>query len=78
MCDCLFEVASPGAPGATMTKPAKQPRRKPSAYQKAYAAAFKRVAPRFKKKDGSWRKGGFAAAGRAARREPSVRKVKKK
>jgi len=47
-------------------------------YQKAYAAAFKKVAPRFKKKDGSWKKGGFAAAGRAARREPSVRKVKKK
>jgi len=53
-------------------------KRKPSAYQVAYGKAFKKVAPRFKKKDGSWRKGGFAAAGRAARREPSVRRLKKK
>ena len=57
--------------------PPKQ-KRKPSAYQVAYGKAFKKVAPRFKKKDGSWRKGGFAAAGRAARREPSVRRLKKK
>ena len=55
-----------------------KPKKRKTAYQVAYGKAFKRVAPNFKKKDGGWKKGGFAAAGRAARRDPAVRKVKKK
>jgi len=53
-------------------------KRKASPYQVAYGKAFKKVAPNYKKKSGGWKKGGFAAAGRAARREPSVRRLKKK
>lgn len=53
-------------------------KKRKSAYQAAYSKAFKKVAPNYKKKDGSWRKGGFAAAGRAARRDPAVRRAKKK
>ena len=40
--------------------------RKASAYSKAYARAFKRVAPSYKKKNGDWKKNGFKAAVRAA------------
>lgn len=58
-------------------QPRKKKKRK-TAYQAAYSKAFKRVAPNFKKKDGGWKKGGFAAAGRAARRDPAVRKARKK
>lgn len=69
--------------GARMQTPSSrrsrlEPKRKASAYQIAYGKAFKKVAPNYKKKSGGWKKGGFAAAGRAARREPSVRRLKKK
>jgi hypothetical protein len=36
-----------------------KPKRKPNARNKAYAKAFKKVEPRFKKKNGSWKKNGF-------------------
>ena len=42
--------------------------RKPTAYNKAYARAFQKVAPRFKKKSGGWMKDGFKRAGAAARK----------
>lgn len=46
---------------------AKAPKkRKVSAYSKKYKAAFKRVAPSYKKKNGDWKKNGFKAAVRAA------------
>jgi len=41
-------------------------KRKASAYNRKYKAAFKRVSPRYKLKNGKWRKGGFKAAVRAA------------
>jgi hypothetical protein len=41
-------------------------RRRPSKYNRAYAKAFKEVAPRYKKKGGGWKKDGFKAAQRAA------------
>ena len=46
------------------------PKRKrgPSAYNKAYSRAFKKVAPKFKKKNGGWVKNGFKRAGAAARK----------
>ena len=44
-------------------------KRKASAYSKKYGAAFKRIAPKYKTKSGSWRKGGFKAAQKAAHKE---------
>jgi len=46
--------------------PAKKAKRKPSAYSQAYGKAFKRLAPKYKKKDGGWKKGGFKACQKAA------------
>jgi len=36
-----------------------KPKRKPSAYNKMYKAEFKKAAPKFKKKNGEWKKNGF-------------------
>lgn len=44
-------------------------KRKPSAYNKRYGRAFKRLAPKYKKKNGQWKKDGFKRAAAAARRE---------
>lgn len=41
-------------------------KRKVSKYNRAYAKAFKSVAHKYKKKDGSWQKDGFKRAQRAA------------
>lgn len=43
-----------------------KPKRKASAYSKRYGAAFRKVAPRFKKKNGSWKQDGFKKAQKAA------------
>lgn len=40
--------------------------KKPSAYQRRYKKAFSEVAPKFRKKDGTWRQGGFKKAVKAA------------
>ena len=57
--------AAPRAAGpSTPTKKA----RKASAYSKRYGKAFKRLAPRYKKKNGSWKKDGFKRCAAAARR----------
>jgi len=46
---------------------AKAPKkRKVSAYNRKYKAAFKRVAPKYKLKNGNWRKDGFRRAVREA------------
>ncbi len=44
-------------PTPSMSKPKKK--RKPSAYNKAYAKEFKKLAPKYKKKNGQWKKNGF-------------------
>ena len=44
-------------------------KRKPSAYNKRYGAAFRRLAPKYKNKNGSWKKDGFKRASAAARKE---------
>ena len=44
-------------------------KRKASAYSKRYGKAFKRLAPKFKKKNGSWKKNGFKNCAKAARKE---------
>jgi hypothetical protein len=46
---------------ATPKKP-----RKASAYSKKYGKAFKKVSPKFKKKNGEWKKNGFRLAVQAA------------
>ena len=38
------------------------PRKKVSAYNRRYKAAFKKVAPRYKLKSGKWKAGGFHRA----------------
>jgi len=42
--------------------PIKRQRRRISAYQTAYGKNFKKVAPKYKKKDGGWKKDGFKRA----------------
>jgi hypothetical protein len=41
-------------------------KRKRSAYSRKYSAAFKKMSSKFKNKNGTWRKGGFKAAVKAA------------
>lgn len=43
-----------------------KPKRKASASNRKYAAAFKKVKGRFMKKNGGWKKNGFRNAARAA------------
>ena len=47
-------------------KTVKKVKRKASAYSKRYGAAFRKVAGRFKLKNGSWKKNGFKNAQKAA------------
>ena len=46
-----------------------KPKRKASAYSKRYGAAFRKVAPKFKKKNGSWKTNGFKNAQKAAHKQ---------
>jgi len=52
----------------TMAKPRTKKKRKASAYSKRYGKAFKKLAPKYKKKNGSWKKDGFKRCGAAARK----------
>lgn len=47
----------------------KTAKRKLSAYNRRYRAAFKKVAPRYKLKNGNWKSNGFRSAVRAAHKE---------
>jgi len=47
---------------------AERKKRGPSAYNIKYAAAFKKVEGKYKKKNGSWKQDGFKLAGKAARK----------
>ena len=51
------------------TSPSPKKKRKASAYSKRYGAAFRKIAPKYKTRSGSWRKGGFKAAQKAAHKE---------
>ena len=44
-------------------------KRKVTAYQKKYKAAFKSLAPKYKLKNGKWKKGGFKACVKAAHKK---------
>jgi hypothetical protein len=50
------------------SKGTKSPMRKISKYQKTYGANFKKVAPKYKTKGGSWKKDGFKRAQKEAHR----------
>ena len=49
-------------------------RKRPTAYQKKYKAAFKQIAPKYKLKNGKWKKGGFKAAVKAAHKKAGGKK----
>lgn len=56
-------------PGFAMPIPeAPKKKRRKSKKQSAYAKAFKRLAPKYKKKNGQWKKDGFKRCVRAAHR----------
>ena len=44
----------------------KRTSRKVSAYNKRYRTAFKRIAPKNRKKNGGWKQGGFVRTAKAA------------
>ena len=56
------EAALDGTP----SEPTAKQRKKITPYQRKYRAAFNKVKAKFKKKDGTWKKGGFRAAVKAA------------
>jgi len=45
-----------------------KPKKRSTAYQRKYKAAFKKVQKRYKLKSGKWKKGGFKSAVREAHR----------
>lgn len=49
-------------------KTSRKKKRKASAYNKRYGKAFKKLAPKYKKKNGQWKKDGFKRCSAAARR----------
>jgi hypothetical protein len=53
----------------TAAKPPAKKKRAGSAYSKRYGKAFKRLAPKYKKKNGQWKKDGFKRCAAAARKE---------
>ena len=50
------------------------PKKRKTAYQRAYQKAFKQIAPKYKLKNGKWKKGGFRAAVKAAHKLAGGRK----
>ena len=53
--------------GSTISQDTPAPkRRRSTAYSRKYKAAFRKVAPKFKLKNGKWKMNGFKAAVRAA------------
>lgn len=69
-CGQRLSTASSGTSSPKKTPPGKPKteasKRKPSAYSAKYAKAFKSVAPKHKKKNGSWKKDGYKRAVKAA------------
>ena len=55
-------ASSPKTPPSKPKTKAAPKKRKPSAYSKKYAKAFKQIAPKHKKKAGGWKTGGYKRA----------------
>tara|TARA_R100000655_G_C2943428_1_gene186093 strand:+ start:163 stop:426 length:264 start_codon:yes stop_codon:yes gene_type:complete len=53
----------------TPVAPQEKPKKRRTAYQRKYKAAFKKLAPKYKLKSGKWKKGGFRTAVRLAHKE---------
>jgi len=49
-------------------------KRRATKYQRAYKKAFKEIAPKYKLKNGKWKKGGFKAAVKAAHKKAGGKK----
>ena len=49
-------------------------KRRATKYQRAYKRAFKEIAPKYKLKNGKWKKGGFKAAVKAAHKKAGGKK----
>ena len=64
--EALREMAMGGAAPIVDTPKPVQKKRRASAASKRYGRAFKKIAPQFKLKNGSWKKNGFRNAVRAA------------
>lgn len=64
----LQDQASNPETGNDLSVKRKKSKRKPSAYNKRYGRAFKKLAPKYKKKNGQWKKDGFKRCSAAARR----------
>ncbi len=63
----IAQGMSMGVPAPMMTIAEAQPtpapaRKKVSAYNRKYKAAFRKIAPRYKLKSGKWKAGGFKRA----------------
>ena len=70
--EMMQEMPMPDAGIASGSSPEKR-RAKSSKYGRTYKKEFRKVAPRFKMKNGKWKKDGFKAAVRAAHR--ATRKI---
>jgi hypothetical protein len=55
-------------------QPEPKPKRRASAYSRRYKAAFKKIASKYKLKNGRWKKGGFKAAVRQAHKMAKKKK----
>jgi len=67
-CGNALSTHTPHSKSSVVATTATKKKRAPSAYNKRYGKAFKRIAPKFKKKNGQWMKDGFKRAGAAARK----------
>lgn len=56
----------PFVPMSSISPGSKPKRKRNSAYQRRYKAAFKKIAPKYKLKSGRWKKNGFRSAVRLA------------
>ena len=61
-----IQITIPSESPSMVTHVKPKVKRKASAYSKSYGKAFKKVAPKYKLKNGSWAKDGFKRAQKAA------------
>jgi len=64
----LLEAAKATPTKSLKAAAPKKKKRQPSAYQKRYGAAFKKLASKYKTKAGKWKKDGFKRCAAAARK----------
>jgi hypothetical protein len=67
--DDPFDKAPMRSARETVKRPPSKKKRAATPAQKRYGKAFKKLAPKYKKKSGGWKKDGFKRCAAAARRE---------